>query len=315
MNYQFKLEPYNGKSSRHTCPNCRKKHQFSRYINTETETYVAEEVGKCNREAKCGYHYPPSQFYKQNPQSHFQNISTNYTSKKIKTKPKSQTEKTTTIPSKYVDLSRLKANQTPFYKYFSDVLSKDMLDHVYELYRVGRYHDKNWTNCVLFWQIDVKGNVRTGKIFKYNASTGKRVAQNWFHSIHYKDKFQLKQVPFGLHLIKEYPTNKIAIVESEKTALLMSIAFPNFIWLAVGGCQNLNHSMLSEIENRDVVLIPDAGKYELWKSKIEKLPSSNFYQISDLFHNHATDFEKKEDYDIADYYLQEIKSARLHGLM
>lgn len=315
MKYQFILEPYSGKKSRFTCPNCQRKNQFSRYIDTSTNNYIAEEVGKCNREAKCGYHLPPSKFYDQNTKSHYRNNLTNHPPKKIKSEPKDQAGKISIIPEKYVDLSLLKANETPFYKYFSKELSKDALDEAYSLYKVGRYHLKKWTNCTLFWQIDLNGNVRTGKIFKYNPSTGKRMAQNWFHSLHYKNQFELKQVPFGLHLINQSPNKKIAIVESEKTAIIMSIAFPNFIWLAVGGCQNLNYSMLSEIQNRDLILFPDAGKYELWLSKIEKLPSSNFYNVSDMLHNYTSSFEKKEDYDIADYYLQEIKSARSHGLI
>jgi hypothetical protein len=311
MEYQFILERYSGKKSRHTCPNCEKKAQFSRYVDLNTNTHIADDVGKCNREAKCGFHKTPSQFYKDSstPTHKIKTLSN------IRVKPKQEEGKASIIPIKYVALSRKKADQTPFYRYFSEVLSNDSLDRAFKLYQVGRYHYHNWTNCVIFWQIDLKNNVRTGKIFKYNPSTGKRIAQNWFHSIHYKDKFQLKQIPFGLHLINEDSTKKIAIVESEKTALLMSIALPSFIWLAVGGCQNLNHSMLSDIQNRDIVLIPDAGKYELWKEKIKRLPQSNFYEVSDLFHEHASDFEKEEDYDIADYYLREIKSARSSGFI
>ncbi|WP_157983094.1 hypothetical protein [Psychroflexus aestuariivivens] len=47
--------------------------------------------------------------------------------------------------------------------------------------------------------------------------------------------------------------------------------------------------MLSEIEARGIILFPDAGKYELWKSKIPKLPKSNFYEISDLFRLKTSD--------------------------
>jgi hypothetical protein len=311
MSYQFTLEPYHGKKSRYSCPSCHKKNQFSKYVNLTSNTYVNEDVGKCNREAKCGYHYTPSQYFKNNPQSDGKT----FTSPKIIIPKRKMKDKISVIPSKYVKLSRNKAHLTPFYNYFSKILSEEALDDAYKLYKVGRYNHKNWTNCVLFWQIDANGKVRTGKIFKYNPSKGKRIAQNWFHSLHYKDQFELKQVPFGLHLIDQSPYKKIAIVESEKTAILMSIAIPNFIWIAVGGCQNLNYSMLSEIKNRDLILFPDAGKYELWLSKIDKLPKSNFYTVSDMLHNHTSSFEKKEDYDIADYYLEELKSARSSGLI
>lgn len=46
--FKFSLEKYRGTSSRHICPNCGKK-EFVRYVNNETEEYLEEYVGKCNR--------------------------------------------------------------------------------------------------------------------------------------------------------------------------------------------------------------------------------------------------------------------------
>ena len=86
----------------------------------------------------------------------------------------------------------------------------------------------------------------------------------------------------------------------------MSIAMKDFVWLAVGSCQNLTFKMLDSIKNKDIILFPDADKYQLWKSKINQLPKSNYYEISDILENHATEQEKKLDLDIADYYLKEL---------
>lgn len=60
--FKFSLEKYHGASSRHICPNCGKK-EFVRYVNNETEEYLEEYVGKCNRIEKCGYHYTPKQYF------------------------------------------------------------------------------------------------------------------------------------------------------------------------------------------------------------------------------------------------------------
>ena len=65
--FQFILQPYKGMNSRFTCPNCNKKNQFARYINTETDEIIADHVGRCNREVNCGYHYTPKEFFEDNP--------------------------------------------------------------------------------------------------------------------------------------------------------------------------------------------------------------------------------------------------------
>ena len=66
--YRFILERYRGISTRYTCPQCGRKHTFTRYIDTENNNkYLSERVGKCNRLDKCGYHYTPKQYFTDNP--------------------------------------------------------------------------------------------------------------------------------------------------------------------------------------------------------------------------------------------------------
>ena len=65
-NYRYTLEKYRGIKSRYTCPQCGRKYVFTRYIDTETNQYIADDVGKCNRLDKCGYHYTPKQYFSDN---------------------------------------------------------------------------------------------------------------------------------------------------------------------------------------------------------------------------------------------------------
>ena len=65
-NYRYTLEKYRGIRSRYTCPQCGRKYVFTRYIDTETNQYIADDVGKCNRLDKCGYHYTPKQYFSDN---------------------------------------------------------------------------------------------------------------------------------------------------------------------------------------------------------------------------------------------------------
>ena len=81
-------------------------------------------------------------------------------------------------------------------------------------------------------------------IFKSQRQNGKLPFWTWAHSELIrsgllKTDFNLNQCFFGEHLLLN---NKkpVAVVESEKTAVIASICFPEFVWLAVGSKQNLN---------------------------------------------------------------------------
>ena len=66
--YRYILEKYRGLSTRYTCPQCGRKHTFTRYIDTENNNqYISDNVGKCNRLDECGYHYIPRQYFTDNP--------------------------------------------------------------------------------------------------------------------------------------------------------------------------------------------------------------------------------------------------------
>ena len=97
----------------------------------------------------------------------------------------------------------------------------------------------------------------------YNPNTGKRVEEpknyfSWMHSYLKLSNYKLDQCFFGEHLLKE---NKkpVAIVESEKSAIVASFYLPEFIWLASGGLQHLNQQKCNVLLARNVVLFPDLG--------------------------------------------------------
>ena len=65
--YRYILEKYSGMNSRFTCPKCQQEVKtFVRYVDTLTEKYVHPSVGRCNKEDKCGYHFTPKQYFKEN---------------------------------------------------------------------------------------------------------------------------------------------------------------------------------------------------------------------------------------------------------
>ena len=145
----------------------------------------------------------------------------------------------------------------------------------------------------------------------FDENTGKRVKNpfphiNWVHKKINKDKFNLKQCLFGLHLNKtgvatslQYHCNTIAIVESEKTAIIMSLFIPEYLWMATGSKQNLKLQMLEPIKKENIVVYPDKGEFEDWNKKIIELQKQGFkIKCSTVVEN--SDFETGTD--LADIY-------------
>ena len=65
--YRYQLEKYRGRGTRYVCPQCHRKGVFTRYVDTYNNIYISDNVGKCDRLDKCGYHYTPKQYYTDNP--------------------------------------------------------------------------------------------------------------------------------------------------------------------------------------------------------------------------------------------------------
>ena len=65
-NHRYQLQKYKGKKTKFQCPVCHDKHSFVKYIDTQTGQYLSDNVGRCDHEGKCGYHYKPNQFFTEN---------------------------------------------------------------------------------------------------------------------------------------------------------------------------------------------------------------------------------------------------------
>ena len=51
-----------------TCPQCGRKRCFVRYVDTHNNCqYVSDDVGRCDHEQSCGYHYRPSEYFRDKP--------------------------------------------------------------------------------------------------------------------------------------------------------------------------------------------------------------------------------------------------------
>jgi len=291
--FHFQLEKYKGGSSRYTCPQCKKSKEYTRYINTQTNEYLPYEYGLCNRRDKCGYHLAPSDAFVSKPEL----LETN-----TQTPPKEV---------KYIASSLLKQSlESKYPNHFKEFISKlhPNGNDVLERYKIGT--SKKWKGACIFWQIDKEERVSRGKIMLYD-SFCKRV-KKCIGSVHHE--LQIKELLppeelFGLWLAFE-PKSKdktIALVESEKTAIISSLFVPEYVWMATGALDKLNFKRLERIKNRKLILFPDLRKNEAyfsWEKKGEELKILGFnISTNNFLEKYASQKEKEEGLDIADYLL------------
>lgn len=205
-----------------------------------------------------------------------------------------------------------------------DVTQRRRIDEVLKAYHVGHARQGH----TIFWQIDNDGIVHTGKMMLYRPDGHRdreaRYGFDWIHSALFRDKRlpqwdedkqEAKPTLFGLHLLDRY--GKLAtvnIVESEKTALIMAIAYGNHtgqVWMACGGLEMLNRERLKPIieQHRRIVLYPDRDGIDRWRAKMENLR----YDRMHLNAEPVLNWWREEDgpkADVADVVVRIINNAK-----
>jgi hypothetical protein len=74
--------------------------------------------------------------------------------------------------------------------------------------------------------------------------------------------------------------------------------------LAAGSLNNLNPEMCAPIMKRFITLFPDLNAYEKWRIKARELSSLGHFMVSDLLERRASEKEKHEGLDLADYLVR-----------
>jgi len=297
--YQFTLEPYKGRASRERCPRCQQK-KFSHYIDTATGERLHPTVGRCERLNSCAYHYKPKQYFEDHNILKTPTLPTPHQHWIQKPKVVSY------IPIELFKASLQRYEMNHFAQYLANLIGTEKANEALSRYFVAT--SKHWEGATVFWQIDLKGKIRTGKIMLYSPITGKRAKEpynviTWVHKVINEPNFELEQCLFGEHLLKE-PLKPVAIVESEKTAVIASVYIPKFIWLATGGLSNLKASRFEVLKGRQVFLFPDLNGFDKWNLKAKELSHLATFTVSDLLERKATDAERIEGFDLADYLVK-----------
>ena len=282
------------------CPSCEKK-QLKRYVDNVSNEYLPEHVGRCNREVNCTYHHTPKQYFEEH------GIENVYKQPFVPPKPK-PVKPISYFAKDLVEKSMNRPNNY-FLDYLKAIFGYAKAEELRLKFNIGT--SKIWQGANVFWQIDNNDRIRTGKIMLYNPKTGnRRNCVNWVHHILKPPELNLAQCLFGLHQLSVENNQKpIAVVESEKTAILMTVIYPEFVWMASGGI-NLNIEFLKPIKGRKITLFPDLKCFETWQAKATEIRQlGGSIQVSDILERNATENDRNQGLDLADYLIKRDESG------
>lgn len=204
------------------------------------------------------------------------------------------------------------------------ILTESQLQQAANTYHLGCTKDDG----VIFWQIDHQHQLLDGKVMFYQGDchrvrnrnpswVGYRLKQHGILTSDWKASHCL----FGLHLIYNdsgpVPNDSsiIAIVESEKTAIICSQLLPTLcngpvLWMATGGLETLNVEVLRPLVGYNVTIFPDTDStgqtFRKWQDIVNaasKELNQTFY-ISNILELHATPDQKQRKIDIADFIIE-----------
>lgn len=209
-------------------------------------------------------------------------------------------------------------------------LTQQQMEHAAQRYRLGMSRDGG----VIFWQIGRTGKLYDGKIMYYRSDCHRDHNHKPTWVMSELKKYYMRFFPelvkdwdgvhnlFGGQLLKEefiHPNpglfpyrggEKVAVVEAEKTAVIMSELYPEYLWVATGGLNELTESKLYALKGRKIILFPDTDEhhqaYDTWykiRKRAEYLLGQRIY-LSPLLEQQATNDQKRRKIDIVDFYFE-----------
>ncbi len=209
-------------------------------------------------------------------------------------------------------------------------MTSEQMQEAAQRYRLGCSR----SGGVIFWQIDTLEQICDGKIMYYRPDCHRDHQRHpqWVSNL-LKRQF-LGRFPemapwmpethhclFGTHLLSladgaddadVLNTNltnntNLAVVEAEKTAVIMSAHYPQYLWLAAGGLTELTAQKLFPLRRHRIVLFPDTDTdqtaYKRWYAiaqEARRLYGLDIH-VSSLLERRATAAQKQAKIDLVDF--------------
>jgi hypothetical protein len=256
-----------------------------KYIDVVTGQYLEDGYGKCDRVDSCGYHkIPPALYVQENEE-------------RIVIEEEKSLWDSDNFTKEYYETFRKNEKKIPntFMRGITDLFGKDAAITAYNKYKLGTFYDGH-----VIFPYYFNGELKTGKIIPYKKDLhrDKNKSPMWLHSWGndntYKKAdgnvitngidertFKFALPLFGWDIIKDNQEKTICLVEAEKTAVIASIVFPEYNWLATGGLYGLQRYKFNFYSGRKWYIFPDLG-YMKYKGNDTKVSNYWKMRISDI---------------------------------
>jgi len=288
---------------RSDCPFCFKHGKYSAFMNTKTGELAPIEYGMCS---SCQKSNRPPDNYIQGESIHVDDDKLGYyEADTLHVNSINQYHK----PSSYVQNNFIEALERKF--------GEKPVKRVVDLYKLGRFVDSG----IVFPYLYTDKHICTAKIMFYDDNLhrireGKKQYPSYLHNSEYKDDkgiyhdynnyeydddgnevivpFKLKLCLFGHNQVVNNKHKTICLVESEKTAVIMSIVLPEFIWVASSGKPMIQDYKFLFFTQRKCLVFPDLSADDnVYQDWLEKL----------TYYNRKYGY----DFEIIDYYSEFLK--------
>lgn len=235
-------------------PCCGRKNADGKFINYKNLT---QEYGYCHSCGKASL--PPTTYIDENGNEYIWNELEN----------KFQTD--LILPKKsIINAQKITAQkfitESIIWKYFKVNPENNLLQYLRRTYGNLKTEDAKETYAlgtsneggIIFWSINSNLKVQKAKIAYYDTN-GKRT--NKF-KVPYKNEDGYFNCLFGEHLVYDKIKTKktIVLTESEKTAIIGYILFPQYVWVAYGGINGLTENKVSPLIGHNVLIVPDMSE-------------------------------------------------------
>jgi hypothetical protein len=217
-----------------TCP-CGKSNRDGKFVPFVIDNIISEKDGFCHA---CGKTFLPNGIQKR---------------KAYSINNKEQLSKY--VSNEDMDKTFNHFQRNNFFVWLNSVFTTDTIEMLQRKYFVGTAN----RNATLFWYSDIHGKIMNAKkiLYKINGHRDKSHSPYFI----FKKENGYSSCLFGEHLLKSVTSiSIIVLVESEKSAIIGSAYYPNYIWLATGGANGLTEQKAKVLSKRTVLYMPDCDE-------------------------------------------------------